>query len=88
VSLDGIPVAPCHLAVLAAGETVEVSAASAARLMLLGGAKMDGERIIWWNFVATAQEPIESAKLRWARQEFPPVPGETEFIPLPQRRPG
>jgi len=83
VSLDGTPVAPCHLAVLAAGETVEVSAASAARLMLLGGAKMDGERIIWWNFVATAREPIESAKARWARQEFPPVPGETEFIPLP-----
>jgi len=83
VSVGGHAVAPCHLAVLARGETVAVSAATGSRLMLLGGAKMDGDRIIWWNFVASAQEPIESAKLRWSRQGFPPVPGETEFIPLP-----
>ena len=83
VSVAGRPVTPCHLAVLVPGETVEVSATRAARLMLLGGAKMDGDRIIWWNFVASAQEPIEAAKLRWSRQQFPPVPGETEFIPLP-----
>jgi redox-sensitive bicupin YhaK (pirin superfamily) len=83
VSVAGHAVAPCHLAVLAGGETVAVSAAAGSRLMLLGGAKMDGDRIIWWNFVASAKEPIEAAKLRWSRQGFPPVPGETEFIPLP-----
>jgi redox-sensitive bicupin YhaK (pirin superfamily) len=83
VRVAGRPLAPYHLAVAAPGETVHVSAISAARLMLLGGARMDGDRIIWWNFVASAQEPIEAAKLRWAQSQFPPVPGETEFIPLP-----
>lgn len=83
VSVAGRPVAPCHLAVLAAGEAVEVSATSAARLMLLGGAKMDGNRIVWWNFVASSRDAIEAAKRRWSEQDFPPVPGETEFIPLP-----
>jgi redox-sensitive bicupin YhaK (pirin superfamily) len=83
VSIGGQSVAPYHLAVLVTGETVEVSAATASRLMLLGGAKMDGDRIIWWNFVASAKELIEAGKLRWRDQGFPPVPGETEFIPLP-----
>lgn len=83
VSMAGRSVAPCHLAVLAAGETVEVCATTPARLMLLGGAKMDGDRIIWWNFVASTREAIEAAKRRWSQQDFPPVPGETEFIPLP-----
>jgi hypothetical protein len=83
VRMAGHPVASCHLAVLGNNETVEVSARSAVRLMLLGGARMDGDRIIWWNFVASAREPIEAAKLRWSLQQFPPVPGETEFIPLP-----
>jgi hypothetical protein len=83
VHLAGRPVAPYHLAGLAPGETVEIRAVSAARLVALGGAKMDGERIIWWNFVASTPEHIEAAKLRWSLQQFPPVPDETEFIPLP-----
>lgn len=83
VLLAGRPVAPHHLAVLAAGETVDIQAVSGALLVVLGGAQMDGERIIWWNFVASTPEHIEAAKLRWSLQQFPPVPGETEFIPLP-----
>jgi redox-sensitive bicupin YhaK (pirin superfamily) len=76
-------VAEYHLAVLPSGKAVELSAARPSRLMLLGGAKMDGDRIIWWNFVASSRERIEAAKLRWSEQRFSPVPGETEFIPLP-----
>ena len=30
--------------------------------MLFGGAKMDGDRHIWWNFVASSKELIEAAK--------------------------
>lgn len=83
VRVAGHPLAALHLGVLAGGETVEIAAVSKARLIVLGGEKMDGERIIWWNFVASTTGRIEAAKLRWARQEFPTVPGETEFIPLP-----
>jgi hypothetical protein len=54
--------------------------------MLLGGAPLDGERFIWWNFVASAREMIDEAAERWRRGEFPAVPGESEFIPLPQER--
>ena len=53
------------------------------RLLLLGGARFATPRYLFWNFVASSRERIEEAKQRWARQEFPKVPEETEFIPLP-----
>jgi len=83
VQVAGQRVEPFHLAVIAAGESVEIRADMPARLMLLGGAKMDGDRFIWWNFVASSKELIEAAKRRWSEQRFAPVPGETEWIPLP-----
>jgi hypothetical protein len=54
-----------------------------AKLMLLGGERFPTPRHLYWNFVASSQERIEAAKERWRRQEFPAVPQETEFIPLP-----
>ena len=51
--------------------------------MLIGGAKLDGERHICWNFVASSKERIERAKADWKEGRFPKVPGdEVEFIPL------
>ena len=42
-----------------------------------------GQRYMEWNFVATTRERIEQAKADWREGRFEPVPGETEFIPLP-----
>lgn len=56
-----------------------------ARLMVLGGAPMDGPRHIWWNFVSSDPERIEQAKVDWREGRFGGVPGETEFIPLPDK---
>jgi redox-sensitive bicupin YhaK (pirin superfamily) len=61
------------------------SAATPARLMLLGGAAIEGPRYIWWNFVSSRRERIEEAKEDWKSGRFTPVPGETEFIPLPEK---
>lgn len=55
-------------------------------LMLFGGAPLDGERHLWWNFVASTRERIEQAKADWAAGLFGKVPGDDhEFIPLPSR---
>jgi hypothetical protein len=62
---------------------VTLQALSPVRLMLLGGEPTDGERFLWWNFVASDQALIEEAKERWRNGGFDAVPGETEFIPLP-----
>jgi len=57
---------------------------SPTRLMLLGGEPMDGPRYLAWNFVASSLDRIEQAKQDWRDGRFAPVPGETEFIPLPE----
>jgi|AP12_2_1047962.scaffolds.fasta_scaffold04381_2 redox-sensitive bicupin YhaK (pirin superfamily) len=87
VTVSGTAIAPFHVAVLPAGSPVEIKATSPARLMLFGGAKMDGDRHIWWNFVASSRALIEDAKQRWREMRFGAVPGETEFIPLPEDSP-
>ena len=82
--VDGLELDPGQLAVLPAGEPVKISAPTAARAMLCGGEPLDGERHVWWNFVASSRERIEQAKTRWKARQFDPVPGESEFIPLPE----
>jgi len=67
-----------------AGSTAPaLQARSASRVMLFGGAPLDGERHLWWNFVSSSRERIEQAKADWKAGRFAQVPGETEFIPLP-----
>jgi redox-sensitive bicupin YhaK (pirin superfamily) len=88
--VDGVAVAPNVMAVLPDGTNVTLSARHAARLVLIGGEPL-GPRFMWWNFVASRKEAITQAAEAWAAQpnpSFPQVPGETEFIPLPERRPG
>lgn len=72
------------------GDRLSVRAGSeGARLILLGGATMDGPRFIWWNFVASSRERIEAAKEAWragdwAHGRFRLPPGDdAEFIPAP-----
>jgi redox-sensitive bicupin YhaK (pirin superfamily) len=72
------------LLVFREGDPASARAASArTRLLLLGGARADGPRHIHWNFVASSVERLEAAKADWREGRFPKVPGETEFIPLP-----
>jgi redox-sensitive bicupin YhaK (pirin superfamily) len=63
---------------------VTVRAEQPARIVLLGGAPLDGPRYIDWNFVSSSKERLEQAKQEWKEGRFPKVPGdELEFIPLP-----
>lgn len=84
VALNGAEYSAGQMAVLKTGATVTLAAKEAARLMLLGGAPLDGERLIWWNFVSSRKDRMEQAKNDWRVGRFPAVPGETEFIPLPE----
>ncbi|GIZ51642.1 pirin family protein [Noviherbaspirillum aridicola] len=81
VELQALP--ERHMAVLPEGQETTIEARTASRLMLLGGQPLDGDRFIWWNFVASSKELILQAKERWRAQDFGRVPEETEWIPLP-----
>jgi hypothetical protein len=78
-----------QLLLLRPGAEVLLRGASgkAARLMLLGGAPLEGKRHIWWNFVSSSPERIEQAKEDWRAGRFARVPEETERIPLPETGP-
>jgi redox-sensitive bicupin YhaK (pirin superfamily) len=74
-----------RMLVFAKGAEVALRAMTDARIALIGGAPIDGERHIWWNFVSSSEAKIEQAKHDWKEGRFPKVPGdETEFIPLPE----
>jgi redox-sensitive bicupin YhaK (pirin superfamily) len=64
-----------------------VDAQTNARFVIVGGAPLDAYRHMYWNFASSRPERIEQAKRDWHNQNFTPVPGETEFIPLPEDQP-
>ncbi len=73
-----------QLLVLENPENQIVKISKDSHVVIFGGERFKTPRHIWWNLVATSKEKIESAKQRWKSGSFPMVPGETEFIPLPE----
>ena len=71
------------MAVVCPRMPVRLEACKDSRVMVIGGNPV-GERHIWWNFVSSSKERIETAKVNWKKQRFPEIPGEREFIPLPE----
>jgi len=82
-------IASAHLAWFDAGEEITLTATGgAAHLVFLGGPPLDAPRFLWWNFVSSSRDAVLDAQAAWSNQDpaqFPPVPGETEHIPLPSR---
>jgi len=76
---------PGAMLALEPGEEITLYADGPARVMLLGGAALDGARHIWWNFVSSSPDRIERAKQEWKAGAFGTIPGDDkEFIPLPE----
>ncbi len=72
------------------GDKITVAAGErGARLMILGGATLEGPRYIFWNFVSSSKEKLEEAKRQWRRGEWGeglfdlPPDDRTGFIPMP-----
>lgn len=77
------------------GDRITVGAGEqGARLMILGGATLNGPRYVWWNFVASSRERIAAAREAWKTQTANgkewgaglfdlPADDRDEFIPLP-----
>ena len=74
------------------GDRVSLKAGTeGARVIVLGGATLEGNRYIWWNFVASSRDRIDAAKEAWragdwchGRFQLPPG-DDQEFTPLPTR---
>ena len=73
---------------------VTVRAIQASLAVVVGGDPLDlgpenthaQPRHLRWNYVASSRERLDAATAAWQRQDrtwFPPIAGETEFIPWP-----
>ncbi|WP_293828692.1 pirin-like C-terminal cupin domain-containing protein, partial [uncultured Brevundimonas sp.] len=73
-----------QMVVLSPDAEPTVKALTQATVMVLGGEPV-GERLIWWNFVASSQARIDQAKADWkaGRMKLPDA-DDLEFIPLPE----
>ena len=90
VTVAGEVFEPGRMMVFRPGDQVSMTAGDqGARVLLLGGATLNGPRHIWWNFVASSKDKIDAAKEAWragdwahGRFKLPPN-DNAEFIPLP-----
>ncbi len=82
--LDGQPLEPFALYVLAPGFAPRLTSSSEGRAMLMGGGAFGTPRHVFWNFVSSSRDRINQAKEDWKALRFPLIPGDgEEFIPLP-----
>ena len=71
------------------GDHISVTAGErGARLMVLGGATLNEPRYIWWNFVSSSKDRIETAKEAWKAADWEngpfrlPPGDDAEHIPI------
>ena len=78
---------PGGMPVFRPGGDIVMTARASSRLLVLGGEPLDGPRHVVWNFVSSSARRVAQAKEDWKHGRFPTVPGETDFIPLPEGLP-
>ena len=84
-ALDGVPLQLSTLYVLRPGIRATLRSQTGGRIMLCGGAPLDGPRHVFWNFVSSRRERINQAKDDWKAGRFVLPPDDhDEYIPLPE----
>jgi redox-sensitive bicupin YhaK (pirin superfamily) len=74
-----------RMLIFARGAKAVLRSERSARVVLVGGAPLEGKRYIDWNFVSSSKERLVQARQDWKESRFPKVPGDdVEFIPLPE----
>jgi redox-sensitive bicupin YhaK (pirin superfamily) len=76
VSVDGVTAVRTELAYAGLGRsTVSLTAGDeSVRLLLIGGAPLDEQILMWWNFVGRSHEEIIAYRDAWQRESGTPQP--------------
>jgi len=82
-TIDGRPLEPMVLMLLRPGIVATLRSEQGARVMLAGGAPFATPRHVWWNFVSSSRDRIRHAREEWKAGRFATVPGDPEYIPIP-----
>lgn len=73
VLLDGEAYFEGEMVILRPGVAVPMEATCSTRLIVLGGAPLEGDRHLLWNFVGSDKASLDAAKDDWEAGRFPPV---------------
>ena len=84
IESEGNTYEPKHILIANDTKLCEFTINENTTVYIFGGEAFPEERFIYWNCVASNLELIEKAKQRWIDQTFKKVPGETNYVPLPQ----
>ena len=85
LEVKGEVLPPCEMAWLVGPGDAVLRAALPTRLAVIGGAPLETQRLMWWNFVATDRALIEQAADRWQAGGFDAIPGESGGLHMPPR---
>lgn len=83
ININGQDVQSNDLVVIKDRQNINLKFENSAKIIVIGGEPFKEQRHMWWNFVSSKKELIGKAALAWKQQTFGKVPGETEFISLP-----
>ena len=83
IASEGNVFEPKHILIANDAKLCEFEMLENSTIYIFGGEPFPEERFMYWNFVATDRALIEEAKTKWLNQSYKPVPGETDFVPLP-----
>ena len=89
--VDGAALTPGAMIYLGcARRDLRLESREGARVLLLGGAPFEEQIVMWWNFVARANDEIVAAREAWmSGATFPDVPGYDGYrLPAPELPPG
>lgn len=64
-------------------EACQIEVPKGAKLLLFGGETFPEERFLLWNFASSSKERLQQAKADWEAKNFPKVPGDDTYIPIP-----
>lgn len=85
VTVDDAVYTPKQFLVATDAQLCEFELSENATVYIFGGEVFPEERFIDWNFVSSSKERLKQAKEDWINRTFPEVPGETAFVPYPQK---
>jgi len=85
IESDGHIYEPKHILIANDAKLCSFTMHENTTVYIFGGEAFPEERFIYWNFVSSDKQLIEDAKKNWQEQTFERVPGETDFVPLPEQ---
>ena len=83
ITLEGQTVKAGQMLISKTDEQCEICLDNGTQLLLFGGEPLSEEHYLLWNFVSHSKERLRQAKEDWQNKNFPKVPGDETYIPIP-----